>query len=526
MPGGSTIRALFIKDNRETAPGVEERLGRHGIIVQVPPRDSAADAMRRRDTYDVLCIDLTAPGVEAFDHLRAQCEAGDLPPTILITGQETAGSVAEFMGMGPVCCLVGDSEGRYLDTLPDLFERLSARERRTRETMELEKLLKKAEERFLTSQKTEAIGMLAGGIAHNFNNILATILGYASFLRGKAVPDDIFFQGLSAIEESAIRASELTAQLQAYSRGGNMENKPVSVNSVVGEIYNLIRKTFDKSIEIRLDLDEGVQTVDADISQIKQMVLNLAIGARDAMPSGGVLTFKTFMSKIPEGEIGISGEIGGDIGPGDYAGLSVSDTGAGMGREAGQRISGPSFSRGDGQWGGRPVPSVVYDIAKRHGGRVDVKSEAGTPTEFIVLLPVSRKREEAATGGLREAAGGGETILVIDDEHQIIQMLTRLLTDFGYRVLHSDSGAGGVRIFEEQGKEIDLVLLDIMMPGMGGKEVMSRVLGIRPDTKILMASGYSEPQRHRELLEMGAAGFIGKPFVLKDLLIKIRDILG
>jgi two-component system cell cycle sensor histidine kinase/response regulator CckA len=754
------IRTLYIRDDPKTALRVTERLVRHGFAVESPESGAAVAAVRNRKAYDVLCVDLTRPGASAVGHLREYAGMGEPSPTIIITGPETAAVVAEFMGRGPICSIVADADGRYLDTLPCLIERLFAYETLDREKQRVEKVLgeteqrlrwfseaafegiffydgdvildanqafasmggydlseiigsdpmkliapenreeaaekaragyggpseytafrkdgstipievysksfqmegrtvraiavrditkrramearlresedlikavfdcsgvalgmtdrdgrwvqtntaftrmlgytpgdlagltnldithpddrqrtavyiddmvegridshrtekrylhkdgsvvwadvsltairdtrkgltaivgaimdvtdkKRIEERLFMSQKMEAIGTLAGGIAHDFNNILATVLGYSSFLKGKASPDDIFFQGLEAIEQSAVRASELTSQIMAYSRGGKMEIETVSMNRVIREIHNLIRKTFDKSIDIRLDLDEDIATVSADISQMKQMVLNLAINARDVMPDGGTLTIRTLMLTIPDERI----KAGGDIRAGRYVGLSVSDTGAGMDRESKQRIFEPYFSKGESQWGAGLGLSVVYGVARRHGGWVDVKSEVGVGTEFVIGLPESEKTVDAQAPELKEVRGGTETILIVDDETHIVQMLTRLLTDFGYRVLQSETGADGVRIFEEQGAGIDLVLLDIMMPGMGGKEVMGRILGLRPDAKILLASGYSEQERHRDLMEMGAVGFIGKPFVLHDLLRKIRDIL-
>jgi signal transduction histidine kinase len=522
MEKRSPVRVLYIRDDKDTGRPVEERLAQHGFTVSTAGGDQAHTALRARDTYDVLCIDLTAAKPGSFHELHQRDEGGNFPPTIMITGPETAAAAGQFMDLGPVCCLVRDADGRYLDALTCLIERLGAAQTLAREKQEIEEALGEARERLFMSQKMEAIGMLAGGVAHDFNNILATILGYASFLRGKAAPEDVFFEGLSAIEDSAVRASELTSQLQAYSRRGKMEIKEVPVNRVVKEIHNLIRKTFDNSIDIRLDLNEDVTTVDADVSQIKQMILNLAINARDAMPKGGALIIRTFMSTIPDGQI----EVGRDIPPGDYVGISVSDTGPGMDRQTGQEVFEPSGSEGRRPEGAGAGLSAAYEVAKRHGGWIDVKSEAGAGTEFLVRLAASGKKEEAPAKELREAKGGSETILIVDDETQIVQMLTRLLTDFGYRVFSSDSGAEGARIFEERAGEIDLVLLDIMMPGMGGKEVMGRILQLRPDARILLASGYSEQERHRDLMEMGAVGFIGKPFVVRDLLGKIRDVLG
>jgi two-component system cell cycle sensor histidine kinase/response regulator CckA len=523
MKKASSPRVLLIQDDTDTAHCIEKRLAGHGFAVEIVQEAAAGTAMGNRAAYAVLCIDITGPPTALLPVMRAFAEEGGLPPTIILTGPQTGTAAREYKDLGPVCFIFRDSEGRFLDTLPCLVERLSALETLTREKQGLEKALGEAHERLFMSQKMEAIGMLAGGIAHDFNNILATILGYASFLRGKATTDDIFFQGLSAIEDSAVRASELTSQLLTYSRGTKAQIGAVPVNQVVREVCNIIRKTFDRSIEIRTDLDEEVGTIDADISRIKLMVLSLFINARDVMPMGGVLTVKTCIWHAPDERIGARR----DIPPGRYVGISVSDTRAVTDEKTRPGTSEPPLSReSDNEIAGSSL-SVACEVINELGGWINVESRIGVGTEFVILFAApKKKKKEALQAELGTAGRGSETILIIDDEAHIVQMLHRILTDFGYRVLRSGSGAEGVGVFEEKGNEIELVILDIMMPGMGGKEVMSRLVSLRPDVKILLASGFSDQELHHDLMAMGAAGFIGKPFVIRDLLKKIRNILG
>ncbi|MBN2224932.1 MAG: response regulator [Deltaproteobacteria bacterium] len=516
------IKVLYIRDDKDIGRYVEERLVRHGIAVNAVGDRQAHAAIRDRDAYDVLCADITAINRDSFHDLHKLIGGNNVPPMIMITSPETAADAGKYNDLGPICFIVRDADGRYLDMLPRLIERLSYPQTRIRQKREIEKILRETEERLLMSQKNEVIGMLAGGIAHDFNNILATILGYASFLKGKATQEDVFFNGLAAIEDSAVRASDLTSQIMSQLRGGKAEIKTLSINQVIGDVYKLIKKTFDKSIRIVLDLDEHISMIKADTAQMKQIVLSLSINARDIMPGGGVLTIKTFMSRVPDDRTGT----GKDIPPGAYVAVGISDTGSGMDERTGRQIRGPHFSKNKGRGTAGPGLSVVNDIVKAHGGWIDVKSEVGAGTQFVILLPASENNQDAPITESGAVEGGSETILVVDDETQIVKMLRRILADSGYRVLYSDSGAEGVRIFEEKGKEINLVLLDIMMPGMGGKEVMSRLLSLRPDAKILLVSGFSQQDRHRDLMGMGAAGFIGKPFVIRDLLKKIRNILG
>jgi len=635
-------RVLLVSGDSGIAAAVHKRLSDSGFMVQVTDEGGTGAAMGNREGYEVLCIDVSAPGTGLLDVVRAFAAGGPLPPTVMITGPDTTVTSLEFLDRGPVWYCQRDADGRYLDVLPylvrcvislgnsaaklggignglneleavmrvvfdltgvamgmidragrwlqvnaarcDLFgytrEELMGLTNRDvtypddldrtdayiadmiegkADSHRIEKRFvrkdgntvwadvsttavrdkdnafvaligavmdigekKQIEERLLTAQKMEAIGMLAGGIAHDFNNVLATILGYASFLKGKATNDDIFFSGLTAIEDSAVRASELTAQILAYTRGKKMEVGTFSVNEIAVDINKLILKTFNKSITIKLEQDEDIETIDGDKVQIKQMLLNLCINARDMMPKGGELTIRTCMLRVPEDGIGT----GRTVPPGRYVGIGVSDTGEGMDEEARRRVIDSFLS---GETGAKPAGfglSVVCEIAGRHGGWVDAVSRADAGTEFIVFFPVSKEKKETRAAKPEVVVGGSETILIVDDEIQIVSMLKRLLTDYGYRVLYAHSGADGVRIFEENKKEIGLVLLDIMMPGMGGDRVLEKIIRISPKTKVLLASGFSEQERYQGLMEMGAAGFIGKPFNVRSLLGKIRSILG
>jgi two-component system cell cycle sensor histidine kinase/response regulator CckA len=514
----SPVRVLYIRDNKKTADAVVGRLVERGFTVDViggrAPRAGVIDIC------DIICIDVEVLGPDTVRELHNRGRRGDAAPVILIAGSLSVENAGGINDLAPVCCLIRDDGGRYLDTLAGLVERLSAPGILAAEKRGLEQALHDAEERLFISQKNEAIGMLAGGLAHEFNNILATILGYASFLRGKATQGDIFSSGLSAIEDSAMRASELTAQIQFYAREGKSQARPLFINDVVGDIAKLIRKTFAKSVRIVLELDENIGRIEADTARIRHMILTLAIHVRDAMPGGGTLTIRTFTSDLPDGGAGK----GAAMPPGDYVGLAISGVGEVPGDGAGRESHGVRLIREKTGGAAQTDLSAAYEIARQHGGRIDVGSES--ENELVVLLPVREATEEETAAVPVTVQGGTETILVVDDETQIVTMLRRLLTESGYRVLYSDSGAGGIRIFEQQGDRIDLVLLDVMMPGMGGREVMARILSLRPDAKILLFSGFSQQDRHRDLIDMGAAGFIGKPFMVHDLLAKIRDILG
>ena len=379
---------------------------------------------------------------------------------------------------------------------------------------------KRMEEQLLRRQKMEALGTLTGGIAHDFNNILATVLGYASFLKKKIQKGDPFYEGLFAIEKSAIRASNLTSQLLAYTRRGKLEVKPVNMNRVVKEVYDLITKTFDKSIKIELETESNLKAVGGDESQLNQVVINIAVNAQNAMPEGGTFKIKTYMEKVKK-------EIKKEyfnIEPGNYVCMKFTDTGAGMDERTLKRIFEPYFTTGGDRGGSGLGMSVVFGIVKGHDGYIDIASKSGKGTVITIHLPASKMKEEILDKVVGEVVGGSETLLIIDDEKETLTMLKGTLEDSGYKVYTSSSGKMGLKMFKE--KDIDLVILDIKMPVMGGEEVLEKLLEIDSEVKVILASGYSEEGQHHSLLKMGAKGFIGKPFVVDKLLIKMREILG
>lgn len=376
------------------------------------------------------------------------------------------------------------------------------------------------EEQLFRAQKMEAIGTLSGGIAHDFNNILATILGYSSFLKNRIKKEEPFYEEIDAIEKSAVRASNLTSQLLAYSRKGKLQVKPINMNWVVKEVYNLISKTFEKSINIKLNTDRNLKTVEGDESQLNQVVMNIAVNAQNAMLKGGTLKIETHMKKIEES---IEKRYF-NILPGNYVCIKFTDTGIGMNEETMNQIFEPYFTtRGDKGGSGLGM-SVVFGIVKGHGGYIDVKSTPGKGTEIIVYFPASMKSEELLEKEIERGTGGTETLLIIDDEEAILKMSKTILEESGFNVYTTSSGKNGLRTFKE--KNIDLVILDIKMPGMDGKEVLEKLMEIDPKVKILLSSGYSEEDEHHDLIRMGAKGFIGKPFVVDKLLMKIHEVLA
>ncbi len=377
------------------------------------------------------------------------------------------------------------------------------------------------EERFIQAQKMESIGLLAGGIAHDFNNILGGILGYASWMKTNISHDHPFFRPVDTIEKSASRAAELTAQLLAFARGGKYDIRPSSLNSVISESLRILTGTLDKSIAIETSLDDSLPTVEIDVGQIQQVLMNLCVNARDAMPDGGRLIIQSSVARLSENDARHQP----DAKPGWFAVLSVSDTGVGMDEAVRQRIFEPFFTTKEKGKGTGLGLSMVYGVVKNHGGFVNVYSEAGEGSTFKVYLPLSGKPEVPESVSDSVMAGGHETILVIDDEEAIRQVAADILGSYGYRVRLAADGEEGVALFAKQPQEFDLVILDMIMPRQGGRETFLELKKIDPNVRVLFSTGYSQNEKVNEILALGVKGFIQKPYQVGELLAKVRDIL-
>ncbi len=381
---------------------------------------------------------------------------------------------------------------------------------------------KRLEERLLRSQKLEAVGTLAGGIAHDFNNLLTAIIGYSEIMLDKVKEDDPLHQYAGIIHSAAERGAELTKRILNLARKEKMETKMVDVNESVRSSLELLRRSFPKSIEIVTSLKEGLPKIKADPSQIQQVILNLAVNAKDAMPAGGRLRVETDAEGMEESATGDSAG-----GSGGYVKVSVSDSGTGMNRDMQNKIFDPFFTTKEIGKGTGLGLYMVHSIVNNHGGYINLYSEPGKGTRFTIYLPIVRGMDSEAlteTPDLR----GSETILVVDDEEYVRGMCKDLLTVLGYKVLLAEDGNAGVRVLRENRDEIALVLLDMVMPRMGGNEVFSALKAIKPEVRILLCSGYSADgfAGIDRLLQNGASGFIQKPFSRQKVAGAIKKALS
>lgn len=387
------------------------------------------------------------------------------------------------------------------------------------EIREAREKLEHMQEQLLQAQKLESLGTLAGGIAHDFNNLLMGIQGYASLMMLDLEEGHPHLEKLKAIESQVRSGSELTRQLLGLARGGRYEVKPTDMNELVGKTARMFGRT---KREIRIDEKYAVPlwSVEVDRGQLEQVFLNLFVNAWQAMPGGGDLSLETSNVELDEAFCRIYG-----IGAGRYVKVSVSDTGVGMDERTLQRIFDPFFTtKGMGRGTGLGLASA-YGILKGHGGIITVSSEPGRGTTFEVYLPASGEAvlpEEPAPSRIERGRG---VVLVVDDEPMVREVTREMLTGLGYEVLTAESGPEALGIFGSRGSEIDVVILDMIMPGMGGGEVNEALQAVRPGVRVLLSSGYSLESQASEILEKGVRGFLQKPFRLDELSRKIREVL-
>ncbi len=376
------------------------------------------------------------------------------------------------------------------------------------------------------AQKMESLGTLAGGIAHDFNNILSTIIGYSELAIEDAAAGKTNHQKtqLAEILNAGERAKDLVTQILTFSRKMEPELKPINLNQVIRETSKMLERTFPKMISIEQNLLPDLWMVKANIGNIAQILMNLFTNALDAMPDGGRLVIETDNVTLdPEYTRPFA-----EMVPGKYVQLTVSDTGWGMDTQTMDQIFDPFFTSKEVGKGTGLGLSTVYGIVKSHGGHIICRSKQGQGSSFIIFLPVitsgifPEKTEETDTDDFR---GMEETILLVDDEAPIRHLGNKVLTRGGYRVVLADCGENALSIYREQGDEIDLVILDISMPGMGGHKCLKELLLLNPEIKILISSGYSLSGHLNDSLDNGAAGFMPKPFGSMDMLKKVREVL-
>jgi PAS domain S-box-containing protein len=382
---------------------------------------------------------------------------------------------------------------------------------------------KKMEERLLQVQKIDSIGNLAGGIAHDFNNILTAILGSASMMRRKMSGEEQSMKYVDLIETTSRRGAAITRQLLTFARKNNPHVHLVDVNAILDQTLKLFEATTSKNIVIKCTLSQESAIVNGDEGQLQQAVLNLCLNARDAMPSGGVLVInckpftmtEQFAAQFTDGR------------PGEYIMVSIADSGTGIPPQILNKIYEPFFTTKDQGKGTGLGLSVVYGVVRSHQAQITVNSELNSGTMFTMYFPRVTEIKSLHPAGKKEEkmVGGTERILLVEDEISIGEVGTDLLTDLGYRVEIARNGRDAIDMLMDPARAFDLVILDMNMPRMGGKETFDRIKEVRPNLKILICSGYSATMLDDSIFTRTIDGFIQKPYEIDNFSRKIRNIL-
>ncbi len=382
------------------------------------------------------------------------------------------------------------------------------------------------EEKLRQSQKMDAIGQLSGGVAHDFNNMLLGIQGGAELLALRLPKDPQLAGYVRMIKDGALRATDLTAKLLAFARKGKVISTGVDIHEILKAAFLLLERSIDPRIRLDLALNARHSTAVGDPTMLQNVFLNLGINARDAMPEGGTLRFSTRDVRIEESEAGLPPF---NLEPGPYLEITVADTGSGIAPEVLDKVFEPFFTTKSVGHGTGLGLAAVYGGMKEHHGAVTVTSELGRGTTFRLLIPSTAAEVSPLASREEEAIAGEGCVLVIEDEAIVRSVATSLLESLGYTVILAEDGLAGVEVFQRERHRIDLVLLDLVMPRLGGKETLLRLRELQPEVKVLLCSGFDHEGHLGELIRYGANGFIQKPYrrvALGEALARIRTASG
>ena len=505
------LRVLFIGERR--VEEITAELVRGGFApsmecVTTPARLEAA----LTSPWDIAISDFTPGSFGALAALRMiQDKALDLPLIVV------SGNIRDSDALTALTAGAADHLRRgHLMRLNAAVERELRAARMRRERTQLEA-------QFRQAQKMEAVGRLAGGVAHDFNNLLTVITGYSDLLLSAPDLKDSQRTALQQIRRSAERGGALTHQLLAFSRRQPLEARTLHINALVMQLEKMLRRLIGEDIELVTICAAAEDTVEADGGQLEQVIMNVAVNARDAMPDGGKLTIETGTVHLDESftarELGVA--------PGRYVTLAVADTGVGMDEETLSHVFEPFFTtKGTSQGTGLGL-ATAYGIIRQSGGAIRISSELGQGTVARIYLPIAEAKVQQSAEELPapEGASGVETILLVEDETRVRKLIVDVLESRGYKLLEATRGEEAIRLARLHSNEIDLALVDVVMPEMSGPDVVRQIAPICPNIRVLYMSGYTdEAVLHHGIAESSAA-FLQKPFLPDVLARRVREVL-
>jgi len=512
---GVPLCVLIVEDSEDDAVMILRELKQAGYDVDFKRVDSpdALKACLADRQWELVISDFSMPRFSGTDALKLVRSSGSAAPFIFVSGT---------MGEDTAVAALKDGAQDYI-IKTNLKLLVPAVQRELRETEE-RRQRKRLEQHVNQLQKFEAIGRLAGGVAHDFNNLLGVILGQSEILLDRS-HDPGLIRGLEMIRESAVRGASLTRQLLAFGRRQVLEPKMLNLTVILADVEKLLQRVIGEDIELVFQMGAKIGCIQADPGQLEQVVINLATNARDAMPAGGRLTIATANADLDEAYV----DRRVVVHPGRYVQLIVSDTGCGMDKETQSHAFEPFFTTKEQGRGTGLGLATVYGIVKQSGGNIWVYSELGHGTTFKVYLPMVEGTAESPRHVERseELPRGSETILVVEDDSSLREVTCEFLQNTGYVVMSAGSPEEALRLAESHSGPIDLLLTDVIMSKMNGRELATRLIKARPQVKVLFVSGYADGLSRDGVhgsLDEGLA-FLQKPFTRGAVTQKIREIL-
>lgn len=553
---------LIIDDQPDNLRVLSEMFKSHGYRVRPVTSCDMATMAIDAEMPDIILLDIRMPGISGYDFcqkLKSDKRTAEIPVIFISALEDTVDKVRAFDVGGVDYITKPFNPGEVLARVQthlsisnlqrvlrkEISQRQQAEEelRRHKEQLESQvaqrtRVLEKTnrelkeeiaerhraeakqarlEEQLRQSQKMEVLGQLAGGVAHDFNNLLAGIMGNAQLLAMKMAPGQPGSDLVAEIEEAANRAADMTKQLLTFSRKDHRQAEEVDLHESISAVVSLLKRSISKQIEICQELDAAEALVMGDRTQLQSALLNLCVNARDAMPGGGVLRICTRDVTL---DAQACSDLEDEIIPGQYVEVEISDTGVGMSEEMQQHIFEPFFTTKPAGEGTGLGLAAVYGCIQNHHGVITVKSQIGKGSTFRLLLPLAGRKRQVVPLPVQESPEllhGQGHVLIVDDEEIVRNLGSRLLEELGYKVSACSDGASAVQLFQQYHDKIDLVILDMIMPKMGGQETFMSMKDIQPDVHVLFLSGQGAGESMDALLEQGACGFLNKPFRINEL---------